>query len=107
MEELTRRNMLRIFSIIVRVNESFKKSKRYFPEAPYISESIAINEKFLSFKKQLEESTDIRIPDDLRLFFIQDVVNAMHMACMSIDREEEARRIEELFFMNDQLFSEN
>jgi hypothetical protein len=107
MEELTRRNVLRMFPIIVRINESFKKSKRYFPEAPHISESIAINEKFLSFRKQLEESTDRRIPDDLRSFFIQDVASAMHMACMSIDREEEIRRLEELFFMNDQLFSEN
>jgi hypothetical protein len=107
MEEFTRKEVLRMFPIIVRNNESLKKYKRYFPEAPYISESIAINEKFLSFKKQLEESIDKRIPDDLKSFFIQEVVNAMRKACMAISREEEAARTAEIFLTKNRLFSKN
>ena len=96
-----------MFPLVVRNNESLKKAKRMFSEAPHISESIAINEKFLSFQKQLEESTDKIIPDDLKLFFIQEVAGAMRKSCIAISREEEAARTEELFLTKNQLFSKN
>jgi len=99
--------MLKLLPLIARNNESLKKARTQFSVIPHMSESIAINEKFLSYKKELDESTGERIPYDLKSFFIKDVTRAMLEACISISREGEAERFAEPFLSKNLLFSEN
>jgi len=87
MEELTRSEALKLFPQVIEVNKQLEWAKKELPGIPFIADAIVLNDKFLSFQKQIEEGSDEQIPHEMQIL-IKDVKSALKNVIIMIKIEE-------------------
>lgn len=91
-----------LFPTVARINKIIKEAKKRFPEEPFISESIEINEKFLSYREQIKKSGNNTIPDELNESLVEEMSFKLRLALISITkREDETRILKDIFLESD------